>query len=346
MTPVGNSSNLLTSLLTAVLVKGKRELYHTIQYFEMQRLALTIVNDGSRRIFCAVITDTDVGVEFPKLVATQTLQKYIEEATSLNKRSKQPSLYQSTLSNSIPHSSNLTKYYVPSSPTTVNGIPSESTSFSSSSSIVSYLSNENRSPDISQNNFKGQRIFPSLKNPQKEKSFSAVGFNGMVSEEEMKTEDIQIMRIDPYLFQTKLRETFLSMVHIILHELRNEIGIVSADLISKDKDVLCSTTQSLDLQAYSDFLMSNAADIMNAVNDKPRSMEIVLSTATVVKIVQVEVSCNLIVMFQVPQSAILLSSEQDCATEEDVNSVVENIHSVIDWAVALLKKVQYLQKMT
>lgn len=83
---------------------------------------------------------------------------------------------------------------------------------------------------------------------------------------------------------------------------------------------------------------------VNAVNDKPRSMEIVLSTATVVKIVQVEVSCNLIVMFQVPQSA-LLSSEQDCATE-DVNSVVENIHSVIDWAVALLKKVQYLQKMT
>nr|CAG4718286.1 unnamed protein product [Naegleria fowleri] len=139
----------------------------------------------------------------------------------------------------------------------------------------------------------------------------------MVSEDEMKIEDIQVMRIDPYLFQTKLRETFLSMVHIILHEY---------------------------LQAYSDFLMSNAADIMNAVNDKPRSMEIVLSTATVVKIVQVEVSCNLIVMFQVPQSA-LLSSEQDCATE-DVNSVVENIHSVIDWAVALLKKVQYLQKMT
>lgn len=224
MAPVGNSSNLLTSLLTAVLVKGKRELYHTIQYFEMQRLALTIVNDGSRRIFCAVITDTEVGVEFPKLVATQTLQKYIEEATSLNRHSKQPTLYQSTLSNSIPHSANFTKYYVPSSPSTNNGNPSESTSFSSSSSIVSYLSNEYRSPDVSQNNFKGQRIFPSLKNHQKEKSFcTAIGFNGMVSEDEMKIEDIQVMRIDPYLFQTKLRETFLSMVHIILHECKYRI---------------------------------------------------------------------------------------------------------------------------
>ena len=83
---------------------------------------------------------------------------------------------------------------------------------------------------------------------------------------------------------------------------------------------------------------------MNAVNDKPRSMEIVLSTATVVKIVQVEMNCNLIVLYQMPQS--MLSPTQDIVTEEDMESVVDNIHSVIDWAVKLLRKVQYLQKMT
>ena len=73
-------------------------------------------------------------------------------------------------------------------------------------------------------------------------------------------------------------------------------------------------------------------------------MEIVLSTATVVKIVQVEMNCNLIVLYQLPQS--FLTPSRDLVIEEDMESVVDNIHSVIDWAVKLLRKVQYLQKMT
>lgn len=208
MTPVGNSSNMLASLLTAVLVKGKRELFHTMEYFEMQRVALTIVNDGSRRLFCAVITDSDVGNEFPKLIATQTLQKYIEESTKLQ-QSTQQTLYQ-TSNIPIPGERKIQNQIgTKSDVLTQNTLPNYQTHDSFGYSRMEPSSY-----------FTGQRVFPSLssKNGKEITLYPRIRFNGMVSEEEIKSEEPFQLRVDPYVFQVKLRETFLSIVHSILNE--------------------------------------------------------------------------------------------------------------------------------
>ena len=198
MTPVGSSSNLLASLLTAVLIKGKRELEHTIEYFEMERLALTIVNDGSRKVFCALITDTSLGHEFPKLIATQTLRKYIEEAS---KSSPLHTAHRRTRS---------------SLPSDIGPIFTIKSPLLASEGMLSSYSG----PQMFPQTYVGQRVFPSLlKNPKEQHDpFPKMKFNGLVSEEEAKEAEELQLNVDPYLFQAKLREAFLSVIHLILNE--------------------------------------------------------------------------------------------------------------------------------
>ncbi|KAL9646845.1 hypothetical protein ABK040_013705 [Willaertia magna] len=318
MMPVANGANLLASLLTAVLVKGKKELFHTIEYVEMENLALTLVNDGLRKLFCAIITDSDVGFEFSKLIASQTLQKYIEETCKsmerVNNRNSSNDLLAKSASIVVPTT------------------PKNSTIATPTKGLVGDA-------------LHGQRIFPSLtKYWMRDFSFSRMKFNGLPLEEE-KTEEFNY-RIDPEVFQSKLRDTFLSIINPILYEVRREIGIISAELISKDQDVLRSTSQSLDLRAFSDFLMSNSTDILNAVNDNPKSLEISFANGRIVNIVQVENNCNLVVVYSSPycNKHTLLLDMSDEILSPDI--YVENIRSVITWAVSLLRKVQELQKMT
>ena len=75
-------------------------------------------------------------------------------------------------------------------------------------------------------------------------------------------------------------------------------------------------------------------------------MEITLSSATVVKIVQVEMSCNLVVIFHIDHANTLKQSFHNLLDEEESEYALENIHSAIDWALQLLKRVHYLSRMT
>ncbi|KAL0488226.1 adenylosuccinate synthetase [Acrasis kona] len=79
LNPIRNI-NIVCGIIVTQVKKAKNDLSQTISYIEMQNSAVTIVDDASSNLLCICFHDVEDGWQFGKLLATQILLKFIQEA--------------------------------------------------------------------------------------------------------------------------------------------------------------------------------------------------------------------------------------------------------------------------
>jgi predicted regulator of Ras-like GTPase activity (Roadblock/LC7/MglB family) len=79
LNPIKNVS-IVQGIIVTQVKKAKLELQQTVSYMELQNLAVTIVDDSASNLLCICFHDVEDGWQFGKLLATQILLKFIQEA--------------------------------------------------------------------------------------------------------------------------------------------------------------------------------------------------------------------------------------------------------------------------
>jgi predicted regulator of Ras-like GTPase activity (Roadblock/LC7/MglB family) len=98
-------AQMLAGLFITQMKIIKREMWHTLSYVEVDKSAITIVDDEELDLACVCFHDVNDGWEFGQLLATQILLKYVEANRSNNPRHNSGTL-QFGLGTSAPTSNN------------------------------------------------------------------------------------------------------------------------------------------------------------------------------------------------------------------------------------------------
>jgi hypothetical protein len=248
-------AQMLAGLFITQMKITKREMQHTLSYVEVEKIAVTIVDDDELDLACICFHDISDGWEFGQLLATQVLLKYVEANNGrslMNGRASSGPLMMTLGSNASIRG--------PINGTNNNNNTNNNTSSSSSSS-----------------------------NNNNNKLTTPLGLAASPTSTVPKIE----YTIDQSAFHSKLSDAFKSMTLPIMYSLQQQRGIEKAAFVSaynSNNKVLTSIFADWNMEAFLGHLISTSNDLMGG---SPHSI-VIEGDVTNVQVIQVAPTYHLV----------------------------------------------------